>query len=60
MKIYNIQTDDVITPTVVVTLEDFLKMVDTLYSGSPSDAERVVKQIQTLIDDLETQNNTNV
>ena len=60
MKLYNIQTDDVIIPTVVITLEDFLKMAETLYSGSPSDAQRVISQIQALTDDLETQDNTNV
>ncbi len=60
MKIYNIETEGVITPTVIITLEDFLKMVETLYSGSPSDAQRVISQIQALTDDLETQDNTNL
>ncbi len=65
MKIYNIETEGVITPTVIITLEDLLKMVNTLYSGSPSDVEKQIKFIQEEVEkyenyDMETKDNTNL
>ena len=65
MKIYNIETEGVTTPTVIITLEDLLKMVNTLYCGSPSDVEKQIKSIQEEVEkyenyDMETKDNTNV